>query len=648
MLLEEIKKDIIYIIESSFKKSNYFTHTSTGSGVINTLSYYGFQNIENIQVGFIDDKNKKYGDIFTNVALVLYSDNFVNANPDFDNMLDIAKVIKSKLETNNNYEKIEIAQNNFINITLSEEYLKNKIKSLQDNDYKYKLENSKYTGKNIFIEHTSPNLFKPFHIGHLMNNIIGNSLFNLLKSTGANIYAISFPSDVSLGIAKAIYIIKRDLDEYVQNGGSIISFFFQDKFRLENGEQNIKKIMEYFGEAYSKGTKFYEENIDKQSEIKNISNAIYINFLHNESLIDQSVDDEYLKLYSECKSYNIDYFIEISHSLGSRFEDNNIIYESVAGYRGKLIVGENMNIFEKSDGAIVYDTGIKKNKQSEETIKSVFINSEGHPTYEAKDLGLLELKGMRYNVFGDKQLDYSMIITDNEQIPHFEVVLDVAKKINNLKHIAEHTINIPHGRMTLKGEKMSSRLGNVLLAEDIIDMATRKTEEKMKDKEKIDEEDKRKIAIAAIKIAILKSKPGLNIDFDPDVSINVIGDTGPYLLYTLVRAKSIFEKSRDHDIKIINKIPDDYLLNINQRLLLVKLLEYNDILQKAVNELSPQIIVKYLFELARAFNSFLEKEKIIDMDNKINTEINLYIASIFLSVLKISLNSIGIEEVEKM
>ncbi|MEI6352746.1 MAG: arginine--tRNA ligase [Candidatus Nomurabacteria bacterium] len=600
-LLEQIKKEIANICCSL----NYISSSE--------LEGEGFEQFK-FDVSFIDEVNNKFGDVSVNVALILVKKTGKNLKEITD---EILKEINLNIEEGKEFSKIikevNVAPNGFINIFLKSDLTSSEVKRVSD----LKIIETKFTNKKVLVEHSSPNLFKPFNIGLFMNNSIGESLVRMMKATNADLKTISFPSDISLGIAKAIYILKNKKD-------------------LSFEDENIIKIL---GDSYVEGVRFYDENPDKQSEILKVA----------QNLFGKNRETEDYKLFEKSKEVNVNYFKNIVGDLGSTFD--NLIYESEAGIRGEAIVKENMNlesekeVFEVGEGgAIVYDTKRKKNNESDETIKSVFINSEGHPTYEAKDLGLLQLK---YEYF---PFDYNFFVTDHEQIPHFEVVLDAAKKINeDWKNISEKSIHVTHGRMTIKGEKMSTRLGNALLLEDIFEITESKAKEKL-NTEKIkalSEEEKvdllKKISLSALRISVLKSKPGLNIDFDPDTSLNFDGATGPYLLYTYARANSIIEKS---GIEIDDSVNN--LESVESLPLMKKIIQSEAITKKAIEEVAPQLIVKYLFELTQAFNTFYAKEKILDENNLEKTKHNLYLLKSFTKVLKFGMNIIGIKEVERM
>ena len=223
---------------------------------------------------------------------------------------------------------------------------------------------------------------------------------------------------------------------------------------------------------------------------------------------------------------------------------------------------------------------------------------------------------------------------------------ELGQKMNNneWKKIAEKSEHIPHGRLNLKGGRMSSRLGNVLSVEDTLHLVNVKVVERLSEKTKDLENNLIKnISLSALKIAILKSKPGLNIDFDFETSLNFEGATGPYLLYTYARANSILEKGEIGSLKNFNTS----FISENNLPLIKKITELEAIAKKGIEDIAPQLIVKYLFELAQSFNTFYGKEKILSEDKE-KTEANLFLVDRFKNTLKFTMNIIGIKEVERM
>ena len=529
-----------------------------------------------------------HGDYATNVALS--SAKFVGKKPS-----DLAQDIVNELKAINipEIESLEIAGPGFINIKIVPEFFTQALSEIfAAKDNFGNLDINK--GKNVLVEHSSPNLFKPFHIGHMMNNAIGESLVRLMRASGAKVTTMSFPSDISLGVAKAIFII------------------------LETYGSEFKPVdISVLGDAYVQGTKRYDEDERVHARIKEIADNLY-----------GTISSPELVVYNTCKKFNIDYFENIVGKLGSHFD--SYIYESEAGIVGKKIVLEHTpTVFTESKGAIVYiPDESKKNLNT-----SVFVNSQGNPTYDAKDLGLLDLKFERYSP------DASLFVTDHEQVSHFNIVLDAAENIN--KKWKDKSIHIHHGRMSFKGQKMSSRLGGVPLATDMINVVSEEVTERAKDRE-LDQVTKDAIAIGAIKFSILKAKPGMNINFDPEPSLSFEGDSGPYLQYTHARIQTLLDKGLEQNIAAEVK-------QGNETSDIEKLLyRFPEVVESAVSECAPNYIVTYLLEITRSFNSFYGAHKIIDLENLEISAHRLAIAQATQIVIRNGLQLLAIEAPERM
>ncbi len=426
-----------------------------------------------------------------------------------------------------------------------------------------------------------------------MNNAIGESITRLAKFSGAEVTAISFPSDISLGVAKAIFVIlEKQIDGHVFEPKDIV----------------------LLGDAYVEGTKHYDEDESIHARVKEIADNLYA-----------EKDSLEFRAFVACKEFNMGYFENIVERLGSQFV--GYIYESEAGIVGKKIVEENTpSIFTESEGAIVYIPEEEKKYIN----TAVFINSQGNPTYEAKDLGLLDLKFEKYNP------DLSIFITDHQQVSHFKVVLDAAEKIH--KDWVEKSVHRTHGRMTFKGQKMSSRLGGVPLAEDLLNAVLDDVKEKSAD---LDDATKDKVAIAALKFSILRAQAGKNIDFDPETSLSFEGDSGPYLQYAGVRANSVLEKA--------GVLPKAESKNTKREISDVEklLVHFPEVVENSINSWAPHYLTTYLLELAQSFNSWYAHTKIIDETNP-NMPYNLAITKSVAQVIKNGLELLGISLPERM
>lgn len=525
------------------------------------------------------------GDYSTNVAMALAK--ITKSNPK-----ELAEKIAEEINKNLPEEILKVeAVNGFINLYLAPSFFHVELKRILDLGVEYG-KSEIHKGKKILVEHSSPNLFKPFHIGHVMNNTIGESINRFARFSGAEVETISYPSDVSLGIGKAVWAF---MDGGVEK---------LNEFKTEEEKLN------YLGNCYVVGTKAMEENPSLEPRMREITKIIY----------EHTPSPEY-EAYKIGKEINLSYFKNITKSLGSNFDD--FIYESEAGKEGEKLVRENTGeIFEKSDGAIVY-------KGEQDGLHTrVFINKEGYPTYEAKDVGLLSLKFSRYNP------DLSIFITDHEQSEYFKVVVTAAGKINPIWK--EKTIHRTHGRMSFKGQKMSSRLGGVPIAATLIEAISDEVKEKSPE---LSLEIRDMVAISALKFTILRSMAGKNINFDPDTSLSFEGDSGPYLQYSTVRAGSVLEKAH---VEMPDFDPGESVTEVEKYLI-----RFEEVVQNSISLWEPHHIVGYLLDLAQAFNSWYAKVKIIDPENK-NMAYNIVLTRAFQITMKNGLYLLGIETPEKM
>lgn len=529
-----------------------------------------------------------HGDYATNVALAVSKQ--LGKNPK-----EVAEAIATCIDAIKPaaIASVSVAGPGFINFAASREFFNTELKAVLEQKEQWG-KSALYKGKNILVEHSSPNLFKAFHIGHVMNNAIGESIKRLAAFSGASVKTISFPSDISLGVAKAVFVI---LEKY--------------------GPDFTPTDIATLGDAYVEGTKRYEEDESTHARIKEIADNLY----------NETPSPEWV-VYNVCKIYNIAYFEYVTKRLGSQFD--SYIYESEAGVTGKKIVLENTPaIFTESEGAIVYIP----DEARKDINTAVFINSQGNPTYEAKDIGLLSLK------FAGEPIDISIFITDNQQVPHFQVVLDAAHKIHS--EWSEKSIHVHHGRMSFKGAKMSSRLGGVPLADTLIETVS---EEIQARDATLSTESVLAIAIASLKFAILRAVAGKDINFDPETSLSFEGDSGPYLQYSTVRAHSVLKKADDKiSTEGFESLPEAWQTADLEKILI----HFPEVVEHAIKEWSPHLIVTYLLELSQAFNSWYGNTKIIDEADP-TSPYKLALTKAFTQTMTNGLYLLGISVPEKM
>jgi len=461
-------------------------------------------------------------------------------------------------------EKIEI-KSGFINFYLSKEFFKQSIGEIVDKGSEFG-KNESLKGEKVMVEHTQPNPFKEFHIGHLMNNAIGEAIVRIVGASGAEMKVVSYHGDVGLHVAKAIW-------------------------GMQKGVEN----------PYPAGAKAYEEDEQAKAEITAINQKVY----------DKS-DKEINDLYEAGRKKSLEHFESLYKKLDSHFDYH--FYESEAGEKGKKIVLDNVGkVFDEGEGGAIIFKGEKFGQHTR-----VFLNSEGIPTYEAKEVGLAEIKK---EIF---PYDKSITITGNEQDGFFNVVeVVIGEVFGELKGKLKH---LSHGQLRLPTGKMSSRTGDVITAEILI--------ETVKEKTKGDED----IAIGAIKYMILRQSIGNDIIFDIEKSVSTEGDSGVYLQYAYARTCSILEKANTKgDAKAERE-------NIHE---VEKLLyRFPEIVERACREYSPNILTTYLTEIAGSFNNLYANEQIIS--DKPESAYLIALTRAFNTVMKNGLTILGIPAPEKM
>lgn len=527
----------------------------------------------------------RFGDYALNVAMILAKKH--NREPK-ELASEIIQHLYRQKENLEWLEKAEVAGPGFINLTLTRNFLTSNIKEATDQNNSSNFSQEENKNQKIIVEYTDPNPFKLFHIGHLMSNTIGEAVARILESTGAEIKRACYQGDVGLHVAKAIaYSLETKID-------------WQEKSALEN--------------AYAGGSKKYEENDDFKNKVIVVNKKIY----------DRS-DAEINALYDRGRQLSLDYFESIYKRLGTKFD--YYFFESETGQFGRETVLSRPDVFVKSDQAIVY--------QGEQAglHTRVFINREGLPTYEAKELGLAKIKYDQY------PYDRSIIVTGNEIVEYFKVLLSAMKKV--FPALADKTKHLPHGMLRLPTGKMSSRTGEVITAESLLIAVKERLVEKISEKKiEASGEVLDQIAVGAVKYSILRQDIGKDLIFDLDKSIAFEGNSGPYLQYTYARAKAVLAKA-------VNNFPEETPRETGEggKLLERWLYRFSEVVERSAKEYAPHYLCTYLHELAGTFNAFYATEKIIGSEDE---TWKLTLTQATATIMKNGLNLLGIEAPERM
>ena len=533
--------------------------------------------------------------------------------------MDIAKEIQEKLLGTSvsarddrselgGEQKILVTPPGFLNFTLSDDVLINQIDKLST-DFDEEIASHAFDGKTVICEFSDPNPFKVLHVGHLYTSIVGDSIGKLFEYAGAKVIRANFGGDVGLHVAKTMYILQQKPI---------------DKLNIED-----------IAKCYVEGTAAYDEDEAAHQEITKLNKEIYK--INAEDLHDSAL----AKLYWRGRELSYEYFDNFYDSIGVKFD--KYYPESTVAALGLKTVKEQLakGVYEISDGAVIFN-GDKFGLHTR-----VFINGEGVPTYEAKDVGLIFTKWQDYH------FDKSVIITGSEQLDYMKVVLKSIEQY--APELVEKTSHLIHGLVKLPGGvKMSSRKGNFLKAVDVLDMI----KEALKNDHGSTDEI---IALAATKYAFIKYKMGGNIIFDPHESVKMTGNSGPYLLYACVRAKKILASSSSTSEEH-NRRRGDYgateplergregtfqrnAIEDAEKRLMKKILEYKGVLEESVAEMAPHKVANYLYELAQEFSRFYEKCPVIGCEREAERR---KLVQVYLATMTHGLNILGIDIPEEM
>ncbi len=514
---------------------------------------------------------------------------------------DIKEKIESDIEKSKEIEKVEIAGgylNFYINkILITEEVLKEISKS----DEYGKSDIGK--GKNIVIDYSAPNIAKPFHIGHLRSTVIGGALYNIYKYLGYN----------TIGI--------NHLGDYGTQFGKLI-----EGYKLWGHEYEIEK------NPINELTKIYIRINNLCKEDENVLNRCRDNFKKLED------SDEYCtKIWKKFRELSLKEFEKVYELLGSKFDSWN----GEAFYSDKMSevieILQNTGKLQESQGAKIIDLEDKGINTP-----CIIEKTNGSTTYATRDLAAILYRARNYD------FDKALYVTSYEQVLHFKQVFEVAKLLgldekytNGLEHVSFGMVLLPTG-------KMSTREGNVVKLEDLLNESIQRAkkiiEEKNPDLEN-KEEIAKKVGIGAIIFNDLANSRVKDEIFDWDIILNFQGETGPYIQYTYVRTQSVLEKIEE--IPEISKIKLDNLTDMYSQNIIKLLYDFQNVLIQVTQKEEPSILSRYLIELAKSYSTFYNENKILCEEKELQ-EARIYLTYATGKVLKIGSNLLGITMPNKM
>lgn len=457
-------------------------------------------------------------------------------------------------------------------------------------------------GKKIVIDYSSPNIAKPFHIGHLRSTVIGNSLYNIHKFLGYECTGINHLGDYGTQFGKLIEGYKRWGAEY-------------------NIEENpIDEL-----------TKIYIRINSLCKEDETVLEACRDNFKKLEE------KDEYCtKLWEKFRELSLKEFQRVYDLLDVHFDSWN----GEAFYSDKM--QEVVELLEKS-GRLVESEGARVIDLEEKQMPPCLIEkTNGSTTYATRDLAAILYRMRTYD------FDKALYVTSYEQILHFRQVFEVAKLLGMEEKYVEGLTHVPFGMVQLKTGKMSTREGNIIKLEELLNESISRVKEIMEIKNP-DIEDKeetiKKIGIGAVIFNDLYNSRIKDEIFDWDEILNFNGETGPYLQYIYVRTKSLLDKAGY--IPEIENVQFSVLQDKSSLKIIKLIYEFENIVKQAADKCEPYIIARYLINLAQAFSSFYNENKIMGEEKQVQ-DARLFLTYSVGIVLKEGARLLGMKMPNKM
>ena len=515
----------------------------------------------------------------------------------------IATEIKEKIEIDSNWiQKMEVV-GGYINFYINTNTLAKEVLSEIDNKKEKYGSSEKGKGKNIIVEYSSPNIAKEFHIGHLRTTVIGAAFYNIYKYLGYNTIGINHLGDYGTQFGKMIEGYKRWGTEY-------------------NLEENpIEEL-----------TKMYIRINDLCKQDEKVLEACRDNFKKLEE------GDEYCtKLWNKFKELSLKEFYKTYDMLGVKFDSLN----GESFYSDKM--PEVIQLLEKS-GKLIESQGAKIVDLEDKGISTPCIieKSNGSTTYATRDLAAILYRARTYDY------DKCIYVVAYEQNLHFKQVFEVAKLLGLDKKYTDGLIHIAYGMTRVSSGRMSTREGNVVKVNELLNEAISRVKDIIEEKNpnmENKEENARKIGIGAVIYNNLCTTLIKDQIFDWNTVLNFNGETGPYIQYIYVRTKSVLEKAGYKPS--INEIDITKLQDKESKKIIKTLYNFENTLEAVIEKNETSILARYLIELAQSYSNFYNENKILG-DEKDVQDARIYLTYAVGNVLKIGAKLLGIEMPDKM
>lgn len=531
----------------------------------------------------------------------------------------------------------------FLNLSFSDDYWKGLLKNISDKP-SFDLDSR---NEKVLIEFSSPNTNKPLHLGHVRNILLGSATSNILKAAGYEVVNTQIVNDRGIAICKSMLAWQLFGDnatpESTQTKGDhfIGKYYvlFETKFKEEYSNWQTTE------EALKVSNESKKEDETSEGFFKRYKNEYFNNFssLGGQAKVMlqkwEAEDGEVRELWTKMNNWVYEGFEETYNRLDAKFDI--LYYESNTYILGKDVIDEGLatnHFYRKNDNSIwidLSDVGLDE---------KLVLRSDGTSVYMTQDIGTVQ---KRFENHGTSKMIY---VVATEQDYHFKALFEICKKLkkpyaNGLHHLSYGMVDLPSG-------KMKSREGTVVDADDLMDevieeakLNANQREVQLEATETEKNEIYRKIGLGALKYFILKVNPQKKMVFDPKESVDMQGDTGPYIQNAYVRIKSIL-RNLTNDVQ--GQLSKYSSLHTIEKEIIIQLDGYEEILNNAAQNYDPSSIANFAYQLARSFHRFYHDVRILKAESDAAKDFRLVLAKSVAEALNHSMGLLGIEMPEKM
>ncbi|MCT3815287.1 arginine--tRNA ligase [Elizabethkingia anophelis] len=507
----------------------------------------------------------------------------------------------------------------FLNLSLKNDFFISQAQNLGTD-----LGNLPEKGETIMVEYSSPNTNKPLHLGHVRNNLLGYSVAQILKAAGYNVIKTQIINDRGIHICKSMLAWEKFGSGETPESTGLKGDKLVGNYYVRFDQEYKKQIEELKAQGLT------EEEAKKQAPIIMEAQKMLLDWENGDEKVRQLWEMMNGWVY---KGFNASYA-----RMGVDFDQRQ--YESNTYILGKDLIQEGLDkgvLFRKDDGSVWIDL-------TEDGLdQKLLLRSDGTSVYMTQDLGTAVER------FKDNDIQQLIYTVGNEQDYHFQVLFLVLKKLGY--SWADHLHHLSYGMVELPNGKMKSREGTVVDADELMEEMYLTAKEKAQElgkMESLTEEEKEKsyetVGLGALKYYILKIDPKKKILFNPAESIDFNGNTGPFIQYTYARIQSLLNRAEYKE----GNISEDYQLNASEKELLVMASQFNEVIAKAAETLSPAQVANYVYDLVKSYNSFYQNNPILNQDDEDAKQLRLKLSKVTGNIIQKALDLLGIGTVNRM